>query len=416
MPAISKRLIDAEQPRSAEFFLWDSKLAGFGVRIYPTGRKVFVAQVRVGRSLRRVKIGPYGPFTPEQARERAGEIIRAAADGRDPQREKTERADAITVEELCARYLEAARDGRVMTRFRLPKRASTVAIDEGRVARHIVPLIGTVSAKELKRSDVQRMADAIASGATSGVFKGKLRGRAVVTGGAGTAARVVELLGGIFSWGQKRDLVPGPSPTRGVETMRGEPKERVLSPAEVRALGRAIRAHEAQAPMAAAAIKLIAMTGMRRSEACRLRWREVDEDGHCLRLESTKTGRSTRPIGKPALAVLRALPQEKGAQWVFPRADGEAPAEMKKPMKAIFAAAGPAVGAQILRRTFASVAGDSGFGESTIAELLGHSRRGTSERYYVRRSDPVLIAAADKVAAQIAALLNDKQAGTREHR
>jgi integrase len=62
------------------------------------------------------------------------------------------------------------------------------------------------------------------------------------------------------------------------------------------------------------------------------------------------------------------------------------------------------------------VAGDSGFGESTIAELLGHSRRGTSERYYVRRSDPVLIAAADKVAAQIAALLNDKQAGAREHR
>ena len=160
MPAISNRLIDAEPPRAAEFFLWDNRLAGFGVRIHPTGRKVFVAQVRVGRTLRRVKIGPYGAFTVAQARERAEEIIRAAADGRDPQREKTERADAITVEELCSRYLEAARDGRVMTRFRLPKRASTVAIDEGRVARHIVPLIGTVSAKDLKRSDVQRMADA----------------------------------------------------------------------------------------------------------------------------------------------------------------------------------------------------------------------------------------------------------------
>jgi site-specific recombinase XerD len=408
MPVISNRLIDAEQPRASEFFLWDNRLAGFGVRIHPTGRKVFVAQVRVGRTLRRVKIGPYGAFTVAQARERAEEIIRAAADGRDPQREKTERADAITVEELCSRYLEAARDGRVMTRFRLPKRASTVAIDEGRVARHIVPLIGTVSAKDLKRSDVQRMADGIASGATGGIFKGKQRGRAVVTGGAGTASRVVELLGGIYSWAQKRDLVPGPSPTRGVETMRGEPKQSVLSPAQIRALGKAIRAHEGQSPMAAAAIRLIALTGMRRAEACKLRWRELDEDGHCLRLEATKTGRSTRPIGKPALAVLRALPQETGAQWVFPRADGEAPAEMKKPMKAIFAAAGPAVGAQILRRTFASVAGDAGFGESTIAELLGHRRRGTSERYYVRRSDPVLIAAADKVAAQIAAMLAGK--------
>jgi hypothetical protein len=408
MPTISKRLIDDEQPRTSEFFIWDSKLAGFGVRIHPTGRKVFVAQVRVGRTLRRVKIGPYGAFTPEQARKRAEEIIRAAADGRDPQREKRERANAITVEQLCAQYLDAARAGLVTTRFKRPKRASTVAIDEGRVARHIVPLIGDVPVKDLKRSEVQRMADAIASGKTSGVFKGKPRGRAVVTGGTGTAGRVVELLGGIYSWAEKRDLVPGPNPTRGVERVRGEPKERVLSPAELAALGKALRAHDAAAPMAAAAIKLIALTGMRRSEACRLRWREVDEDGHCLRLETTKAGRSTRPVGEAALALLHSLPREDGAEWVFARVDVEAPAELKKPMKAIYAAAGTAVGAQILRRTFASVASDSGFGDATIAELLGHARRGVTERHYVRRSDPVMVAAADKVAAQIAALLRDR--------
>jgi hypothetical protein len=408
MPTISKRLIDDTRPRGAEFFVWDNKLAGFGVRILPTGRKVFVAQVRVGRTQRRVKIGAYGAFTPEQARKRAEEIIRAAADGRDPQREKRERADAIAVEQLCAQYLEAARAGLVTTRFKRPKRASTIAIDEGRVTRHIVPLIGDVPVRDLKRSDVQRMADAIAAGKTSGTFKSKPRGRAVVTGGAGTAARVVELLGGICSWAEKRDLVPGPNPTRGVETMRGEPKERVLSPAELAELGKAIRAHEVSAPMAAAAVKLIALTGMRRSEACRLRWREIDEDGHCLRLETTKTGRSTRPIGQPALALLRALPREDGAEWVFARADGAAPAEMKKPMKAIFAAAGVAAGAQILRRTFASAAGDAGFGDATIAELLGHARRGVTERHYVRRSDPIMVAAADKVATQIAALLAGK--------
>ena len=57
---------------------------------------MFVAQVRVGRAIRRVKIGPYGPFTVEQARQRAEQIIRAAADGRDPQREKREARDALT--------------------------------------------------------------------------------------------------------------------------------------------------------------------------------------------------------------------------------------------------------------------------------------------------------------------------------
>src|SRR5207244_3423920 len=119
-------------------------LGGFGARVYPSGNKVFIAQVRVRRAIRRVKIGPYGPFTLDQARTRAEEIIRAAAEGRDPQREKQALREAITVAELCDRYLEAARAGLVMTRFKRPKRPSTVAIDEGRISRHIEPLIGAI--------------------------------------------------------------------------------------------------------------------------------------------------------------------------------------------------------------------------------------------------------------------------------
>jgi integrase len=125
-----------------------------------------------------------------------------------------------------------------------------------------------------------------------------------------------------------------------------------------------------------------------------------------MRLQQTKTGRSVRPIGKAALDLLRSLRRADGAEWVFPRADDAAPAEMKKPMKAILAAAGLGLGAQALRRTFASVASDAGFGDATIAELLGHSRRGVTERHYVRRSDPIMVAAADKVAERIAAMLS----------
>jgi Arm DNA-binding domain len=83
MPILTKRLLDSAQSRTVEYFLWCGRLPHFGIRIHPTGRKVFVAQVRVGRRTRRVKIGPYGPFTLDQARARAGEIIRAAAEGRD---------------------------------------------------------------------------------------------------------------------------------------------------------------------------------------------------------------------------------------------------------------------------------------------------------------------------------------------
>jgi hypothetical protein len=199
MAALTKRALDAAKPQAERYFVWCGSLPGFGARVYPSGRKVFVAQVRVGRGQRRVTIGTFGAFTVEQARKQAETIIRAAAEGRDPQREKQEARAALTVAELCEEYLAAARAGLVLTRFKHPKRPATVTIDEGRVSRHIAPLIGKIPARDLKRADVQRMADAIAQGKTAGVFVGKLRGRAVVTGGAGTAARVVELLGGIYS-------------------------------------------------------------------------------------------------------------------------------------------------------------------------------------------------------------------------
>src|SRR4051794_24743687 len=102
-------------PKGCEFFVWCGKTPGFGLRVYhPSRRGVFVAQVRVGRSIRRVKIGVFGPYTVEQARERAEEIIGAADAGRDPQREKQERREAPTVAELCDKYLIAARNGLVI--------------------------------------------------------------------------------------------------------------------------------------------------------------------------------------------------------------------------------------------------------------------------------------------------------------
>jgi len=405
--ALTKRALDAAKRGEKEFFLWCDGLAGFGVRVYPSGKKVFIAQVRVGRFQRRVKIGPYGPYTVEKARERAEAIIRAAAEGRDPQRERTDAKRALTVGELCDEYLDAACAGLVMTRFKRPKRPATVAIDEGRIARHIKPLIGTIPACNLRRGDVQRMADAIGKGKTAGTFKGKPRGRAVVTGGTGTAARVVELLGGIFTWAEKRELVPGPNPAHGVETARGEAKDRVLSGDELTALGKALNA--GPAPMAAAALRLIALTGLRREEVCGLRWSETDLSGCCLRLESSKTGRSTRPIGKPARELLRSLPRLSD-QWVFPNRTDTGRADLKASIAQLFDAAGITdARSHDLRRTFGSIAADEGYSDATIAELLGHSRRSVTQRHYIRRPDAALVAAGDRVSQRIDAALSGRK-------
>jgi integrase len=93
---------------------------------------------------------------------------------------------------------------------------------------------------------------------------------------------------------ERRGLVSGPNPARGVETHHGEAKDRVLSQDELESLGKALRNHEGHAPMACAVVRLSALTGLRRQETVGLQWREIDLDGSCLRLDETKTGRSTR--------------------------------------------------------------------------------------------------------------------------
>jgi integrase len=264
------------------------------------------------------------------------------------------------------------------------------------------------------RGDVQRMADAITQGKTAGKFTGKPRGKAIVTGGAGAAARAVGLLGGIYSWAEKRSLIPGPNPAHRVETVRGDPKERNLSFEELAALGKVLEANATALPSAVAALRLIVLTGLRREEVCGLRWAEVDLPGSCLRLEDTKTGRSVRPIGSTAKDVLRSI-NKVSDKWVFPNNRDTDSADFKKTIAALFNSAGlNDVRSHDLRRTFGSIAADEGYGDSTIGELLGHARRGVTARHYIRRPDAALIAAADRVCARISIALEGRtdQAGT----
>jgi integrase len=398
---LTEKSVAALKPGPARRVAWDDRLAGFGVRIAPTGGKTYVVKTRVGARQAMITIGTVDEtLTIDMARQRAADAIRDARDGKDPQAAKREAKVAMTVAELCDSYMEAARAGLVLTRFHRPKSPATVAIDEGRIARHIKPLIGSVVAKALTTADVQRMSDAIAQGKTAGVFKTVSRGKAVVTGGAGTAARVVELLGGVWSWGRKRGHVAGVSPTGDVDRMRGHPKDRVLNADELAALGKVL-----DDSTAALALRLIALTGWRREEVCGLRWSEID--GQTARLTDTKDQSrrvSMRPIGQAALEALALVPRIEGSEFVFPSRTGKSSADLKAGIAKLFdkaALGGKDEKSQALRRTFASIAGDMGYSDATIDVITGHARRGVTERHYVRRSDPVLIAAADAVAARI---------------
>lgn len=86
LPKLTKRFVESLTPKERDYFAWDSELKGFGVRVRPSGKKMFQVQYRKGGRTRRVGIGRYGTVTPEMARSKAKEILGAVAGRAKPHR------------------------------------------------------------------------------------------------------------------------------------------------------------------------------------------------------------------------------------------------------------------------------------------------------------------------------------------
>lgn len=115
-----------------------------------------------------------------------------------------------------------------------------------------------------------------------------------------------------------------------------------------------------------------------------------------------------RPIGRVALDLIQTQTRSN-TEWVFPNTAGTGPADLKKQIANLFDAAGITdARSHDLRRTFASIAAEEGYSDATIGELLGHARRGVTERHYIRRPDAALVAAATAVSAKIASVLDGR--------
>jgi integrase len=294
-------------------------------------------------------------------------------------------------------YLGASEAGRVLTRRKVAKKASTLATDKGRVARHIKPLLGHLKVASITRADIERFRDAVAEGVTRARIKTGNHGLARVTGGRGTATRTLALLGSIFTYAIKRGF-RADNPAHGVERHAYGPRNRRLSEAEYGALGEALRA--------------MPKTTLRRGEMLALRWSEVDLATRTARLSDTKTGFSLRSLSHAACDVLRTLPRL--GDLVFPASVGA-----DKPMVGfhkiwlrIAAKADPPkdITPHVLRHSFASIAADLGFSELTIAALLGHRKASVTK--YAHHADAVLLQAADVVVGRVAELMGEGKTGT----
>lgn len=407
---ISKSIVDRAQPREADFFIWDGELKGFGLKVAKGGRKTFVCKYRAGTGrsapTRRMTIGAFGsPWTVDQARNEVKKLLGRVANGEDPASDKQAKKKQMTMTELCAVYLAEGCS---------TKKPSTIATDKGRIQRHIIPLLGRKKVHDVSRNDIKRFLQDVANGKTRVNVKTGKSGRAIVTGGRGTASRTVGLLGGIMSYALDLDLIES-NPVRGIKKFPDKKCNRFLTEKETISLGQAMRAAVLQGvnPAGMAIIKLLIFTGARKGEIQSLLWREVDFDKGFLRLEDSKTGQKIIPLNAGALEILTELPKFKNSDYVFPSEDGESYyVGVAKVWPKIRAVAGlNDVRLQDLRHSFASIAVSSGASLPIIGALLGHRNTSTTQRYAHLSDNPVRSATA-LVDRQIRSALGELKAAS----
>lgn len=404
---LGKRVVESSvPPASGETKIWDTEVKGFLVRIYPSGRRTYALKYRLGSRQCTMSLGVHGsPQTPEGAREAALEALRLVKVGRDPGGERVARAAAKTVSELIDAYLC---DG---PPTKPTKRQSTWVTDASNLNRHIRPLLGRRVVDSLTMPEAARAIRDIAIGKTACSGPGKKpRARICVTGGESTAKRARTTAAAMCAWGIKHGLVQG-NPFAGVEVGLTTARERFLDAAEIARLLMTLERSPGSglaSPDVCDSIRLLLLTGARKTEILGLRWSEVDLVRHILTLppERTKAGGKTGcryiVLSIDASEILRRRQAAASGDFVFPAnsVSGHLIGLRKPFMRILDAADIKDFRIHDLRHSFASLAIANGASLYELSKALGHASSRTTERYAHLTNDP-LRALADSVGAAV---------------
>ncbi len=214
------------------------------------------------------------------------------------------------------------------------------------------------------------------------------------------ANRALMVLSKMFKLAEAWGLAPpGGNPCRHVLRYKEGRRERFLTEDECRRLGLALRELEAGGPLqarAAAALRLIMLTGCRAGEVLTLRWSDVDRKAGELRLRDAKTGARMVPLPPPALEVLAGIKRVRRSPWVFParKPDRHLSTLTKYWHRVREQAEVEDVRIHDLRHSFASRALAVGLALPMIGRLLGHTDIGSTARYAHLSRDAEKIAVA----------------------
>ena len=378
---ISQQSVKQLEPKSKTYSVWCSELKGFGVRVNPAGSMSFIAKYRVNGKQQMATIGRTDALKAEAARRRARELMGSAAMGiNEIALEKADRS-AATITELAERFIE--------TYIPYHLKPSTQKDYRRSIEKFIIPKLGRTKVRELDRAAISEFHQGFADTPYQ-------------------ANRILGTLSVMLTqaeiWGMRPE---GINPCLRVKRFREKKRERFLSSEEMGRLAESLEQEAKEAPSAAAAFRLLILTGCRLGEIQKLQWRDIDFEREEIRLSDSKTGQRTVYLSPQGITLLNSIPRVEGNPYVIVgRQPGGYLTDLQKPWRRVRKRADlEDVRIHDLRHTFAANAAASGLSLPMIGKLLGHTQAQTTARYAHLAADPVRKANAD-VARLIAEAMN----------
>jgi integrase len=353
---LTKRIIDSFVCEKDWDVRWDSELSGFGIRLYPGGKKSFVLSYRVMGKKKLMVIGNYGALTLEEARNIAKLKFAELIQGKDPSLEKQKKAKNLNMAEFADQYIENY----------AKKHKKSWSEDQRRLEKNILPFLSNKKINSINRNDILNIHN-------------KMGLRAPYE-----ANRTLRLLSKMFEiakeWGHF--AYNEANPAKGIKLFKEEKRDRWLTHNELPQLIEAV--DKEQNLYARISIWLYLLTGMRKSELLTAKWSDIDFERKEIRLSDTKAGRVHYvPLSEAAIDLLTSVPRLEENPYIIPGAiKGKHMVNISKPWLRIRKAASlEDIRLHDLRRTVGSWLAQSGNSLHLIGKVLNHSNQSTTAIY-----------------------------------
>lgn len=386
-----------EQPASGQVDYWDTDLSGFGVRATKESLTFFVhRRVRGKRNKTFIKIGRYGDFSPEQARQVAKDYVRRMELGENPDPKKTFKVETITVKDLYRQY---------KTSRKTPLAPSTQYQYESWMKNHF-----------------KDWEDVAANAITASMVLERLTSMETSNGKV-QAANAIKLLRGLYRFGMA--LHPGVitfNPVEAVREVRGREwtqrtrRQTYIAPDDFPIWFKAVNKYTN--PKGRDYILMLLYTGLRRNEAATMKWDDLDfrKKTYTFSPEKKRGGepednRVTMPMPEQ---LHRLLLKRRAAGWeneyIFP---GKHPSpHISNPdnwKRDIIKASGVQFCFHDLRRTFITIAESLDIPHYALKAMLNHSMGNDVTGGYICMSVDRLRGPVQQVADRITELATAKK-------